>query len=286
MHASGARVYQLGLPEACAHGTFFPPTLIEIARMGELRGEVFGPILHVLRFREGELAGLIADINATGFGLTHGIQTRIDETVDAICARVRAGNIYVNRNMIGAVVGVQPFGGEGLSGTGPKAGGPHYLRRLVAAAPPSSAAQVASSLTLPGPTGETNTLSLVPRGRVGCIADRDDALEAQLRLVGATRNVAVLATEAHERLAARLGVRCERVPDVLAAPLEAVLFAGSAERAREARVALAAREGAIVALIRVDAEHTGDPLLLLSERTISINTTASGGNASLLSLME
>jgi RHH-type proline utilization regulon transcriptional repressor/proline dehydrogenase/delta 1-pyrroline-5-carboxylate dehydrogenase len=81
-------------------------------------------------------------------------------------------------------------------------------------------------------------------------------------------------------------VRCERVPDVLAAPLEAVLFAGSAERAREARVALAAREGAIVALIRVDAEHTGDPLLLLSERTISINTTASGGNASLLSLME
>jgi RHH-type proline utilization regulon transcriptional repressor/proline dehydrogenase/delta 1-pyrroline-5-carboxylate dehydrogenase len=286
MHASGARVYQLGLPEACAHGTFFPPTLIEIARMGELRGEVFGPILHVLRFREGELAALIADINATGFALTHGIQTRIDETVDAICARVRAGNIYVNRNMIGAVVGVQPFGGEGLSGTGPKAGGPHYLRRLVAAAPPSSAAQVASSLTLPGPTGETNTLALVPRGRVGCIADRDDALEAQLRLVGATGNVAVLATEAHERLAVRLGVRCERVPDVLAAPLEAVLFAGSAERAREARVALAAREGAIVALIRVDAEHTGDPLLLLSERTISINTTASGGNASLLSLME
>jgi RHH-type proline utilization regulon transcriptional repressor/proline dehydrogenase/delta 1-pyrroline-5-carboxylate dehydrogenase len=284
MRASGAPVFQLRLPEACAHGTFFPPTLIEIGGIAELRGEVFGPILHVLRYREGELHELVAAINATGYGLTHGIQTRIDETVDAICARINAGNIYVNRNMIGAVVGVQPFGGEGLSGTGPKAGGPHYLPRLAAGAPP--AAEVASPVTLPGPTGETNTLSLVPRGRIGCIADRDEALEAQLRLVAATRNVAVLATESHERRAARVGVRCERVPDVLAAPLHAVLFAGSDEQAREARVALAAREGAIVPLIRVDAKHAGDPLRLLSERTISINTAASGGNASLLSLME
>jgi RHH-type proline utilization regulon transcriptional repressor/proline dehydrogenase/delta 1-pyrroline-5-carboxylate dehydrogenase len=284
MRASGAPVYQLRLPEACAHGSFFPPTLIEIGRMDELRGEVFGPILHVLRFREGELPALIAAINATGYGLTHGIQTRIDETVDAICARIDAGNIYVNRNMIGAVVGVQPFGGEGLSGTGPKAGGPHYLPRL--AAGPPVAADVASSVALPGPTGETNTLSLVPRGRIGCIADRDEALEAQLRLVAATRNVAIVATETHERLAARLDVRCERVTDVLAAPLDAVLFAGSDERAREARVALAGREGAIVPLIRVDEKHAADPLRLLSERTISINTAASGGNASLLSLME
>ena len=285
MRASGAPVFQLRLPEACAHGTFFPPTLIEIGRIDELRGEVFGPILHVLRYREGELPALVAAINATGYGLTHGIQTRIDETVDAICARINAGNIYVNRNMIGAVVGVQPFGGEGLSGTGPKAGGPHYLPRLTADAS-LPAAEVASPVTLPGPTGETNTLSLVPRGRVGCIADRDEALEAQLRLVAATRNVAVVATEEHERLAARLDVRCERVPDVLTAPLDAVLFAGSAERAREARVALAGREGAIVPLIRVDAKHAGDPLRLLSERTISMNTAASGGNASLLSLME
>jgi RHH-type proline utilization regulon transcriptional repressor/proline dehydrogenase/delta 1-pyrroline-5-carboxylate dehydrogenase len=180
---------------------------------------------------------------------------------------------------------VQPFGGEGLSGTGPKAGGPHYLPRLAAGAPPSATA-VASPVTLPGPTGETNTLSLVPRGRIGCIADRDEALEAQLRLVAATRNVAVVATPTHERLATRLDVRCERVPDVLAAPLDAVLFAGSDERAREARLALAGREGPIIPLIRVDAKQAGDPLRLLSERTISINTAASGGNASLLSLME
>ena len=286
MRASGAPVYQLRLPEACAHGTFFPPTLIEIARVAELRGEVFGPILHVLRFREGELAALIDDINATGYGLTHGIQTRIDETVDAVSDRIRAGNFYVNRNMIGAVVGVQPFGGEGLSGTGPKAGGPHYLRRLVTPGPPPSPSELAAPVTLPGPTGETNTLSLVPRGRVGCIADDDDALESQLRLVGATRNVAVLVTESQRRRASRLGVPCELVADVLAAPLDAVLFAGSEERARQARLALAAREGPIVPLIRVDAQHPGDPLRLLSERTISINTAASGGNASLLSLME
>jgi RHH-type transcriptional regulator, proline utilization regulon repressor / proline dehydrogenase / delta 1-pyrroline-5-carboxylate dehydrogenase len=130
MRAAGATVFQLPLPAHCAIGSFFPPTLIEIERIGQLEGEVFGPVLHVLRYREGELAALIASINAAGYGLTHGIQTRIDETIEAVCERIRAGNIYVNRNMIGAVVGVQPFGGEGLSGTGPKAGGPRYLHRF------------------------------------------------------------------------------------------------------------------------------------------------------------
>jgi len=287
LRATGAPVTQLGLPPECASGTFYPPTLIEIGRMSDLTSEVFGPILHVLRFREGELPRLIADINATGYGLTHGIQTRIDETVYAVCARIRAGNIYVNRNMIGAVVGVQPFGGEGLSGTGPKAGGPHYLRRLVELAPGVPPAEIASSITLPGPTGEANSLALVARGRVACIADGDEALAAQLRLAGRTGNVALLSrSERNRKLAAQCAVPCEFVSDVLRADPDAVLFAGTEDAGRQTRQALAAREGPIVPLVRVDALHPGDPLRLVCERTVSINTTASGGNASLLSLAE
>ena len=287
MRAAGAPVFQLPLPATCAHGTFFPPTLIEIERIETLVGEVFGPVLHVLRYREGELASVIASINATGYGLTHGIQTRIDETVDAVCARIRAGNIYVNRNMIGAVVGVQPFGGEGLSGTGPKAGGPRYLRRLVHDPVTSLPPDFAAPVTLPGPTGESNTLSLHPRGRIACIADDEDALRAQIRLAAATGNVALLSrSPAAERIAAQGSARCEIVADALAAAPDAVLFAGSETRALEIRQALAGREGPIVPLLCVDANRPGDRLRLVCERTLTINTTASGGNASLLSLSE
>ena len=139
MRAAGMRVVQAALPRECAAGTFVPPTVIEIDGIARLGGEVFGPVLHLLRFRRQEMPALIDAINATGYGLTHGIQSRIDETVDDIVAHVRAGNIYVNRNIIGAVVGVQPFGGAGLSGTGPKAGGPLYLRRLLRSSGSASA---------------------------------------------------------------------------------------------------------------------------------------------------
>ncbi len=287
MRGTGAVVFQLPLPATCAYGTFFPPTLIEIERIEALGGEVFGPVLHVLRYREGELASLIASINATGYGLTHGIQTRIDETVDAVCARIHAGNVYVNRNMIGAVVGVQPFGGDGLSGTGPKAGGPHYLRRLVRDSATSLPRGFAAPVELAGPTGETNTLSLWPRGRVACLATDQDALRAQVRLAAATGNLALLTrSEAAERIAKQGDARCEIVTDALAVNPDAVLFAGSDARALEIRQALASREGPIVPLLRVDATHPGDPLRLVRERTVTINTTASGGNASLLSLAE
>ena len=117
-------LYQVPLPPSCKAGTFIAPTLIEIGSFEDLAGEVFGPVLHVVRFARSGLARLIEEISATGYGLTLGIHSRIDETIGFIEARAHAGNIYVNRNMIGAVVGVQPFGGEGLSGTGPKAGGP------------------------------------------------------------------------------------------------------------------------------------------------------------------
>jgi len=122
---------QSPLSGECTHGTFTPPTLIDIGSIDELKGEVFGPVLHVLRFERRGLESLIDAINATGYGLTLGIASRIDATRDEIVQRARVGNVYVNRNIIGAVVGVQPFGGERLSGTGPKAGGPFYMHRLL-----------------------------------------------------------------------------------------------------------------------------------------------------------
>jgi RHH-type proline utilization regulon transcriptional repressor/proline dehydrogenase/delta 1-pyrroline-5-carboxylate dehydrogenase len=104
--------------------------VLEIDSIRQLEREVFGPVLHVIRYRARDLDQVIADINATGYGLTLGIHSRIADTAEYIRSRVRVGNVYVNRNMVGAVVGVQPFGGCGLSGTGPKAGGPHYLLRF------------------------------------------------------------------------------------------------------------------------------------------------------------
>ncbi|MCR6685922.1 bifunctional proline dehydrogenase/L-glutamate gamma-semialdehyde dehydrogenase PutA [Pseudoxanthomonas sp.] len=113
-----------------ALGTFFAPRAYELQSLSQLHREVFGPVLHVIRWKADQLDAVIEQVNATGYGLTLGIHSRIDETVDRIVSRVRVGNVYVNRNQIGAVVGVQPFGGQGLSGTGPKAGGPHYLARF------------------------------------------------------------------------------------------------------------------------------------------------------------
>ncbi len=130
MAAAGRVLHRVALPAASVHGTFVAPTLIELDAIGRLQREVFGPVLHLVRYPAGELDQVIDAINATGYGLTLGIHSRIDATVRHIASRVRVGNVYVNRNIIGAVVGVQPFGGEGLSGTGPKAGGPHYLFRF------------------------------------------------------------------------------------------------------------------------------------------------------------
>jgi RHH-type transcriptional regulator, proline utilization regulon repressor / proline dehydrogenase / delta 1-pyrroline-5-carboxylate dehydrogenase len=122
--------HRAALAAGTERGTFFAPLAVEIPRIDVLEREVFGPVLHVVRWKARELDALVDAINATGYGLTLGIHTRIDSTVARIRSRARVGNLYVNRNMIGAVVGVQPFGGTGLSGTGPKAGGPHYLHRF------------------------------------------------------------------------------------------------------------------------------------------------------------
>ena len=128
--AKGWPVTRLPLPDSTASGSFVAPTIIEVPSISALSDEHFGPVLHVARFRAGELPQVVADINATGFGLTLGLHSRIAETRRYVQAHARVGNFYVNRNQIGAVVESQPFGGEGLSGTGPKAGGPHYLARF------------------------------------------------------------------------------------------------------------------------------------------------------------
>ena len=148
--AAGQAVTRLPLPPAL-HGHYVAPAIIEIDGCARLTQEVFGPVLHVVRYRREQLDALVADINASGYGLTFGVHSRIDETIARLTDRVQAGNLYVNRNVIGAVVGVQPFGGMGLSGTGPKAGGPLYLYRLVQGRPNAALAALPRAEAPPPP---------------------------------------------------------------------------------------------------------------------------------------
>lgn len=130
MQREGREIIDLAMPEACRAGTYVTPALYEIDRLDRLDHEVFGPILHMVRYERGHIDKVVAALNATGYGLTLGLHSRIESVADYVAENAHVGNLYVNRNQIGAVVGVQPFGGEGLSGTGPKAGGPNYLARF------------------------------------------------------------------------------------------------------------------------------------------------------------
>jgi len=227
MREKGHAIFEVTLPPTSSEGHFVAPTVIEIEHIHELQREVFGPILHVLKYRREDLDGLIDDINATGYGLTFGLHTRIDETIARVTQRIGAGNIYINRNIVGAVVGVQPFGGHGLSGTGPKAGGPLYLGRLVrGGAWPINAPTLPVTATtaayreflnahnfsavaerlgryvrepkgdtvweLPGPVGELNVYELQPRGRVVALADTDAGLLTQIGAILASGNQAIV----------------------------------------------------------------------------------------------
>jgi RHH-type proline utilization regulon transcriptional repressor/proline dehydrogenase/delta 1-pyrroline-5-carboxylate dehydrogenase len=336
MRAQGHPVYRLPLPPECEGATFVPPTIIEIPDIRTLTREVFGPILHVVRFRRDEQDALQRDIRATGYGLTLGVHSRIDETIERVIAGARAGNIYVNRNMVGAVVGVQPFGGEGLSGTGPKAGGPLYLRRLLEGCPPLSgvdgarppdgnglldeyskwlaaqgeakAAQRCAHyrdtapprgvVLLPGPTGEQNTYELRPRGDVLCHAQTRLGALVQLGATLATGNVACFAeTTAASTLAAQLPpailARVRLVRDIAEGStecFEAALFEGAFPAAAAWSRQLALRDGPILkpqcATPDEIADGTADYVLerLVTERSISVNTAAAGGNATLMTI--
>jgi len=327
-------------------GHFMAPTLIELHSLDELIQEVFGPVLHVLRYQRDALPSLIERLNATGYGLTMGVHSRIDETIDAIASQARVGNLYVNRNMIGAVVGVQPFGGEGLSGTGPKAGGPLYLHRLLHAdphtqhqaaslkalahrpatdtpcAPPLAALQslhdwlgtapvahahalqrqashllalspVANTITLAGPTGERNTYRLLPKGPVLCLAHAHADLLYQLATVLAADADAVWIVQPslHPlllQLPEPVRARILQVRDMNEVPWAAVLMHGTQRDIIEMAEYLSERPGPIVPLQAVPPGwlHAGAFHLhaLLREQSISVNTAAAGGNASLMAL--
>ncbi|MES2481018.1 MAG: trifunctional transcriptional regulator/proline dehydrogenase/L-glutamate gamma-semialdehyde dehydrogenase [Pseudomonadota bacterium] len=271
-------------------GAFVPPTLIEIDSISELTREVFGPVLHFVRYQREQLDGLLRQINATGYGLTLGLHTRIDETIHHVVQHAHAGNIYVNRNMVGAVVGVQPFGGEGLSGTGPKAGGPLYLYRLLATRPQDVLERARGARVLPGPTGEQNTYSIAPRSSVLCLADTDADRLVQLRAVLAVGSRAIWPADAQDllrRLPAEVQAHVALARDWRAADVayEAVLLHGSTRQLAQVQQHLARREGPIVSVERMDCGQTSVPLeRLVVERAVSINTAAAGGNASLMAL--
>ncbi len=333
MRDRGHRVFSLPLPDACRDGTFVAPTLIEIDRIADIPGEVFGPVLHVLRWRYGELDALVDAIDATGYGLTMGVHSRIDEHIDRIAARARVGNLYVNRTLIGATVGVQPFGGEGLSGTGPKAGGPFYLARLDggrgahrfvpsggtqrhAGASPladlraalgrvtgwddairarvaahvvrcEGAAAALTSMRLPGPTGEDNSLTLRPRSPIGCLAA--DPIDLVCQVVAA-HAIGVVPLAIRDQLPAPLQPLVREWDGVIArtAELEALLVALPESDRVRTKQACAARTGPIVAI--VDWRCETEPVLalwrLMREFAESVNTAAAGGNASLMTLAD
>ena len=358
MRAKGRRITRPAAVDADAlsRGSFVPPAVIEIEHLNELQREVFGPVLHVLRYDRAGLAELLDSIRDTGYGLTMGVHTRIDETLIQVVHAAHAGNLYANRNIVGAVVGVQPFGGEGLSGTGPKAGGPLYLLRLLASRPTDAArravqgagietqpplrgwaasadelealaarsalrqwaqaqglAELAQACdrfadqaptgawrNLAGPTGEANLYALRPREAVLCLVEAgqgsagNSTVEAdrllQLAAVLAVGSRAVwpadcwplwdsLPHAVRERVALAQDWQADAVV------FDAVLHHGPADSRQAVLQQLAARPGPIVSLTALAAADCAVPLeRLVIERSLSINTAAAGGNASLMTM--
>ena len=331
MREAGHRVEQLALPHEAGKGTFVAPTIIEIDDIGQLTREVFGPVLHVLRWKREDMDALIEQINATGYGLTFGLHTRLDETILNVTERVKAGNLYVNRNIIGAVVGVQPFGGRGLSGTGPKAGGPLYIGRLVQKAPvpplhssvrtdpalrdfatwlgqrghndDADAARELGALSalglvkeLPGPVGERNVYSLHPRGRVLLVPQTAKGLFRQMAAALAAGNAVVIDTasglsESLGGLPPSVGARVTWSGDWEAdGPFAGALVEGDSALVRAVNARIAKLVGPLVLVQAASsaelAADTGVYCLswLVEEVSMSVNTAAAGGNASLMTI--
>ncbi len=322
LRAKGRTIVEAPLDPAATLGTFVAPTLIELEDLSELTREVFGPVLHVVRYQRENIDALVDRINELGYGLTFGLHTRIDTTIERVTSRIATGNIYVNRNQIGAVVGVQPFGGHGLSGTGPKAGGPLYLRRLVrtdvaviaelapnaqidpalsaladwlAANGRGTLAQQAlrygvhpainAAVELIGPVGERNLYSTAPRGTVLAIAATEKGLLLQLAAILATGNS--VAVKASSALIAQLPAIVRQRVRAAAGEggVAAVLVEGDAEAVRAVSRRVADWPGPIVTVQSAQVGQGGYSLdLLVSETAVSTNTAAAGGNASLMAI--
>ncbi|MGH1416290.1 MAG: bifunctional proline dehydrogenase/L-glutamate gamma-semialdehyde dehydrogenase PutA [Pelagimonas sp.] len=291
----GRLLKQIQTPD---QGTFIGPTAIAVSGIDHLKEEIFGPVLHIATFKAEKLDSVVDAVNATGYGLTFGIHSRIDDRVQHIVSRVKAGNIYVNRNQIGAVVGSQPFGGEGLSGTGPKAGGPHYLYRFFK---PENvcyqADQGSKSLSttdierafdrleqqtstspltqssLPGPTGESNRLNTYARGRVLCLGPTKEQAEKQSAIAKKLGCKALaVATGVEDGLDGTIDPDTLRKVSNLAAVVD---WSGDAQAVRQA---LAERPGPIVPLLTMKQFERW----LILERQICVDTTAAGGNTELM----
>ena len=320
--------------EAPANGHFLAPHLLRVRSIQQMEREIFGPVLHVARFDADCLDQVIADVNASGYGLTFGLHTRVDARVQRIVDQIGAGNVYVNRNQIGAIVGSQPFGGMGLSGTGPKAGGPYYLGAFVGSVDAGPVAEVSPAavspreisaafdaldgaswamrkdrisklrtvlrgraaqamsaaavldpgpIDLPGPTGESNRLQLVPRGRVLCTGtDPDDLLDRVAQSLAAGNATLVVAPGGQElvRELVAEGMPVTALSGILdPASLSQTSFdclAGPFDQ--NIRCALADRDGPIVPHVCTRIA----PEAYVHERAICIDTTAAGGNATLL----
>ena len=308
------------------NSTFVRPILFELNNLNELQREVFGPVLHVIRYRASELDQLIDQINAKGYALTSGVHSRIEGTVEHVRDRIEAGNIYVNRNIVGAVVGVQPFGGHGLSGTGPKAGGPFYLQRLVrtpewvaptlsrigqadedalkrletlvhklpfnaeekkAAAAALGHARVRTlrkaETVLVGPTGERNSLSWRSPKRVWVHGGNLlQAFSALTELAAAGIQTVVEPNSPLASYSADLDglLQVNSKPENAGISHVAAIEPLSSERKQE----LAGRDGALIRIL--PSEQGLDILQVFEEISCSINTTAAGGNASLMAVAD
>ncbi|SHJ38666.1 L-proline dehydrogenase /delta-1-pyrroline-5-carboxylate dehydrogenase [Shimia gijangensis] len=282
--SEGRVMFQMDVPQT---GTFIAPTLIRVNGIADLEREIFGPVLHVATFRSDELDEVIDAINATGYGLTFGLQTRIDDRVQHVSDRIHAGNIYVNRNQIGAIVGSQPFGGEGLSGTGPKAGGPNYMGRFLAVKNQGSGhwdrsmsagdlqALIDTTLTdtqtvtvsLPGPTGESNRLTTFARPPVLCLGPGAEAAAEQASTIANLGGVAIQATG-----------QIDPKDLTTLQGFSGALWWGETGIAQACEQALSRRRGPILPLL------TGlpDRARAIGERHVCVDTTAAGGNAALL----
>ena len=281
-------------------GNFIAPSVIEVKGITDLEREIFGPVLHIATFKASKIDKIVNDINNSGYGLTFGLHTRIDNRVEQITTKLNVGNIYINRNQIGAVVGSQPFGGEGLSGTGPKAGGERYLKRFTHGSfenhdliikPLADISKVQSAIDklhktprkrlsamdLPGPTGESNRLTLFPNGVVLCLGPTLAAAQRQARVVHDCGGIALIIAPGAQGSNAISGY-LEREALSTLNDVGVVVLWSTPEDLRAVRKALANRKGRIISLA---TEHDMSDYCLL-ERHVCIDTTAAGGNASLL----
>ncbi len=295
---SGKILKELPTPQS---GLFIAPTVVAVNGMKDMQEEIFGPVLHLATFKSDELNMIIDDINDSGYGLTFGLHSRIDDRVELLTSRLNTGNLYINRNQIGAIVGSQPFGGEGLSGTGPKAGGPHYVKRFTREpkqpGTPAVTDTIASvsdvqhainalgkpdrialqTLSLPGPTGESNRLSLYPRGTVLCLGPTIANASKQAAIASAHGCSALIVCWDATGIDSIAGY-LEREALTTLEGIDAVALWGNDADMKLARIALAKRDGPLIPLIT--ERDMADRCVI--ERHVCVDTTASGGNASLL----